>query len=94
MEWFESICDGTGKNYVIRTSNWKSGTQYVYLKCHREGDFKSRGNNVRKLKSQGSSRCVKKCSAEIVSPSCFVVNGQIVIKLVFYFYSDSYSDTW
>lgn len=42
-----------------------SGSQHLFFKCHRDGKYKPKGNNIRKLKSLGTNKIGSHCPARM-----------------------------
>lgn len=65
--WLEDIERKTSTSYFTRRSKTLSdGSRKSILICNRSGDFKSKGEGKRQMKSQGSCRMGKYCPAEII----------------------------
>lgn len=42
-----------------------SGSKHLFFKCHRDGKYKPKGNNIRKLKSLGTNKIGSHCPARM-----------------------------
>lgn len=62
VKWKQELESETYSKYIKgATRKNKDGSVVTYYRCHRDGYFRSKGNNIRNMKSLGSNKIDSKC---------------------------------
>ena len=80
LQWKEVEELHTKSSFVQKSgSQMHDNNKHFYYYCNRAGNYQTRGNNERSLKSQGSNKSVSHCSAYIQA-TVNILKGVVYVK--------------